>query len=67
MKTKEFVRSENNPGAILNTDNSGLAAYRRQREVMRSVVTHEDRIKKIENDITEVKDMLVQLLKIGKE
>lgn len=62
MKSKEFVRSETNPGAILNVDNTGLAAYRRQREIMRNVGTHEDRIKQIENDISEVKDLLRQLV-----
>lgn len=62
MKSKDFVRSESNPGAILNVDNTGLAAYRRQREIMRNVGTHEDRIKQIENDIGEVKDLLRQLV-----
>jgi|688.fasta_scaffold375132_2 hypothetical protein len=62
MKTKEFVRSENNPGAILNIDNSGLQAYKRHREILRNVGTHEDRIKKIESDIGEVKELLQQLV-----
>lgn len=62
MKSKEFVRSETNPGAIVNIDNAGLAAYRRQREIMRNVGTHEDRIKQIENDIGEVKNLLRQLV-----
>lgn len=62
MKSKEFVRSETNPGAIINVDNAGLAAYRRQREIMRNVGTHEDRIKQIENDIGEVKNLLRQLV-----
>ena len=62
MKTKDFVRSESNPGAILNIDNSGLQAYKRHREVLRSVGTHEERIKKIESDIGEVKDLLRQLV-----
>ena len=51
MKTKDFIRAEDNPGVILNVDNSGLSAYRRQREIMRNVSTHEERIKKIENNI----------------
>ena len=62
METKEFVRSRTNPGAILNVDNAGLQSYKRHREILRNVGTHEDRIKKIENDIGEVKDLLRQLV-----
>jgi len=62
MKSKDFVRSESNPGAILNVDNAGLQSYKRHREILRNVGTHEDRIKKIENDIGEVKDLLRQLV-----
>lgn len=66
MKTKDFVRSENNPGAILNVDNSGLAAYRRQRAIMRNVGTHEERIQKIESSLDDIKDLLTKLLENGK-
>mgnify|MGYP003335868525 FL=1 len=66
MKTKDFVRSENNPGAILNVDNSGLAAYRRQRSIMRNVGTHEERIQKIESSLDDIKDLLTKLLENGK-
>ena len=66
MKTKDFIRAEDNPGVILNVDNSGLSAYRRQREIMRNVSTHEERIKKIENNIEEVKSLLLQLVENGK-
>jgi t-SNARE complex subunit (syntaxin) len=62
MKSKDFVRSDSNPGAILNVDNAGLQSYKRHREILRNVGTHEDRIKKIENDIGEVKDLLRQLV-----
>lgn len=66
MKTKDFIRSDDNPGVILSVDNSGLSAYRRQREIMRNVSTHEERIKKIENNIEEVKSLLLQLVENGK-
>jgi ACT domain-containing protein len=65
MKTKDFVRSERNAGAILNVDNSGLAAYRRQREIMRNVGTHEERIKNIESSIEDIKGLLVKLIENG--
>lgn len=62
MKTTEYVRQDTNPGAILNVDNSGLAAYKRQREIMRSVGTHEERIKRIEGSLDEIKNLLVAVL-----
>jgi hypothetical protein len=66
METKEYIRQKNNPGALLNVDSTGLAAYKRQREIMRNVTTHEDRIKKIESSIDEVKNLLLQLVENGK-
>jgi hypothetical protein len=66
METKEYIRQKTNPGALLNVDNTGLAAYKRQREIMRNVTTHEDRIKKIESSIDEVKNLLLQLVENGK-
>jgi hypothetical protein len=66
METKEYIRQKNNPGALINVDNTGLAAYKRQREIMRNVTTHEDRIKKIESSIDEVKNLLLQLVENGK-
>jgi hypothetical protein len=66
METKDYVRQKNNPGALLNVDNTGLSAYKRHREVMRNVSTHEERIKKIESSIDEVKDLLLQLVENGK-
>lgn len=65
MKTKEFVRQENNPGALVNIDNSGLTAYKRQREIMRNVGTHEERIKKIENSLDDIKNLLLKVLENG--
>jgi hypothetical protein len=65
MKTKEYERSNVNPGAIVNVDNSGLAAYRRQREVLRNIGTHEERIKKIESSLDDIKGLLVKILENG--
>ena len=63
---KDFVRSDQNKGAVLNTDNSGLAAYKRQRSIMGSVGTHEERIQKIESSLDDIKDLLTKLLENGK-
>ena len=65
MKTKEFNRLETNPGAIINVDNSGLSAYRRQREIMRNIGTHEERIKNIESSLDDIKGLLTKLLENG--
>jgi hypothetical protein len=65
MKTKEYERQESNPGALLNVDNPGLAAYKRQREIMRNVGTHEERIKSIESSLDDIKGLLTKLLENG--
>jgi hypothetical protein len=65
MKTKEYERQEDNPGALINCDNSGLAAYRRQREIMRNVGTHEERIKNIESSLDDIKNLLIKVLENG--
>ena len=59
------MRQANNAGALLNIDNSGLAAYKRQREVMRNVKTHEERIQKIESSLDEIKNLLIKALENG--
>lgn len=66
METKEYIRQQNNKAALLNVDNTGLNAYKRQRETIRNLSTHEERIKKIENSIDEVKSLLLQLVENGK-
>ena len=63
----EFIRSDKNSGAVLNRDNSGLAAYKRNREVMRNIGTHEERIKKIESSLDDIKTMLTKILESGKD
>lgn len=65
MKTADFVRSEQNKGAILNVDNSSLAAYKRNREIMRNMRTHEERLQKVENSLEDIKGLLLKLLENG--
>jgi hypothetical protein len=69
METGKLLLIEQHPGfakdtqsgAILNTDAQKLAAYKRQKRLMQSTVTNEQRIEKLETDIQEMKGML-QLL-----
>jgi hypothetical protein len=65
MQTKDFARSTKNTGALINTDNEGLQAYKRQRALLRNIGSQEERISKIESDIGEVKDLLKQMLEKG--
>jgi hypothetical protein len=65
MQTKDFARSTKNAGALINTDNEGLQAYKRQRALLRNIGSQEERISKIESDIGEVKDLLKQMLEKG--
>ena len=60
-----FIRSDRNSGAVINRDNSGLAAYKRNREVMRNIGTHEERIKKIESSLDDIKGLLTKLIENG--
>ena len=52
-----------NNGAVLNVDNSGLDAYRRQNQMLNDQKSTTQRIDKLENDIGDIKEMLQQLLK----
>lgn len=63
MKTKDFIRQPSNPGAILNVDNSGLQAYKRQRELMRRNINNDSRIEKLETEMSDIKEKLDLILK----
>lgn len=59
LPTEGFLRSEINPGAIVNTDNVALQAYKKQREIVRR---KEQEINTIRNEVNELKGMIAQLL-----
>jgi hypothetical protein len=65
MKTEKFMRQKNNPGALINIDNSSLDAYKKQREIMRNMKTHEERIQNIEYSLQEIKNLLIKSLENG--
>ena len=56
--------------AILNTDKAGLNDYLMKREIAKRQqaerVQTKDRLDKIENDMSEIKNLLVQLVNTGK-
>ena len=56
--------------AILNTDKAGLNDYLMKREIAKKQqaeqIQTKDRLDKIENDMSEIKNLLVQLVNTGK-
>lgn len=51
-----FVRQKDNPGSVLNTDSRGLEAYKKRKQ-------RENEIDNLKNDVSEIKNMLHELLK----
>jgi hypothetical protein len=56
--------------AILNTDKAGLNDYLMKREIAKKQqaeqIQTKDRLDKIENDMSDIKNLLVQLVNTGK-
>jgi len=50
-------------GAVLNVDHRKLDAYKKQKKFFDDQKKDTDRLNKVENDISEIKQMLQQLLK----
>ena len=63
LPTDGFLRSESNPGAIINVDNDALKAYklRRSRETDK-----QKEINSLKEEITNLKTLLSQLLEKNK-
>jgi hypothetical protein len=50
-------------GAVLNVDNAKLEAYRKQKKFYEEKKLDQIRLSKLENDMSDIKEMLQQLLK----
>ncbi|CAB4162800.1 hypothetical protein UFOVP787_121 [uncultured Caudovirales phage] len=61
-QTNEFKRQNDNGAALINVDNSGLAAYKRTRENMRKVGNIDERMNNLEESVDEIKNLLRELL-----
>lgn len=61
MQNIGFRRSDTNKGAIINVDDSALAAYKKQRELTKNISDYDSRLKKIEESLQDLKHMLVKL------
>jgi alpha-galactosidase/6-phospho-beta-glucosidase family protein len=53
-----FVK-DTHTGAILNTDNASLKAYKQRKKVM---AKQTDRLDKLEEDVTQIKHLLSEIL-----
>jgi transposase-like protein len=58
---KDLVRDMESK-AVLNVDQQALLEHRRKKRMMTELLTHGSRIDRIENDVSEIKQMLKQLL-----
>jgi carbamoylphosphate synthase small subunit len=57
----DLVRDMNSK-AILNIDQEALENHRRKKSVMKSLVENNQKVKELENDVKEIKQMLSCLL-----
>lgn len=54
---------DSNSGAVLNVDNRQLDAYKKQKYFMESKNKDTERLNRVENDLSQIKEMLQILLK----
>ncbi len=59
----EGLMKDPESGAVLNVDNNKLEAYKKQKSTFKMNMENNARITKVEKDLTEIKEMLSQLLK----
>jgi|TARA_Y100000034_G_C6815095_1_gene366619 L-serine deaminase len=70
MSQERYVKIENNPdmvkdvktGAILNTNINALNAFRNKKKKDQMVVDHEEKIHSMQEDLSEIKNLLNQLI-----
>jgi hypothetical protein len=58
MKKDGFVRSQSNPGAVINTDKAALQAYKAQKSKFKKL----DKIDQLESEMGEIKHLLGAIL-----
>lgn len=63
MKTTDgFVRDQINQGAVLNTDNAALQAYKQKKAHQKKINSKLDDIDSLKGEVKEIKQMLNILL-----
>lgn len=56
-----FVRDTENPGAVINTDNRGLAAYKLRKKKNKQIDGLHEKVEQLDQlhkEVAEIKDML---------
>lgn len=61
-KTDFYVRDQNNPGAVLNTDNRALDAYKKQKAKMKRDNETTEEINNLKTEVSDIKSMLHLIL-----
>jgi hypothetical protein len=61
-RTDGFVRDPNNHGAVLNTDNAALQAYKSQKASQKKINSKLDDIDNLKGEVKEIKQMLNLIL-----
>lgn len=56
--TDGFIRDSNNKGAVLNTDNSALQAYKLQKNKQKKLDNKLNEIDNIKSEVKEIKQLL---------
>lgn len=59
----KFVRAKNNPGAVLNTDDSGLRAYKLRKARSADLNSMRDEVKELRGDVNRILGLLEKLVK----
>lgn len=59
----EGLVKDKESGAVLNIDNAKLEAYKKKKQYNENFSKDREKIKKLENDINEIKNLLHQLIK----
>lgn len=49
-------------GAVLNTDNTKLEAYKKTKQMIKDRQADKERLAKLESDLADIKDMLSEIL-----
>lgn len=62
QKTKYEGIYKQRDGVLLNMDNEALKAYKAKKEKERRSITTEKKVEMLENDIREIKEMLMKAL-----
>lgn len=60
---REGLVKDPNSGAVLNTDNNALDAYRKKKAAFDAVKDTTDRMDRLENDLSDIKSLLQELIK----